>query len=483
MNDCLTNWSGSVRKARAATKAITRFFRILTLGIGLGLVFVALGDSAEHAEGLNADKVLPPHTQDVTNTAGSAAVAESPTNLPSMTNALPQEPLPFTNLALRDSQSLFPGSKLLKEPPSEALIQQQKYQAMFDEAMKQKEAHNSAQAEKLFVRFLETDAPTEHQKTALLELAVIAHERQELAKSLQIYAQFLQQFPGDPAAPEVLLRQGLLYRQMGAPVMALSKFYAVMSTALKIKADQLTYYQHLVLLAQSEIADTYYLQCKYEEASDFFGRLLKLNSPELDRSQILFKLVRSLSFRRKYPELVPYAQSYLKQFPEADASPEVRFLLAEAFKKMNQNRDAMDQVLALLESRQKGAIQAPEAWLYWRQRTGNEIANELYQEGDYMDALQIYLSLATLNDSPAWQVPAFYQIGLVYERLHQPQKAAETYDRILQQQNNLGTNASNPSLVAVLDMAKWRKGYLNWQQQADATSRELNSMETTPASQ
>ncbi len=93
-----------------------------------------------------------------------------------------------------------------------------------------------------------------------MELALATQDNGEFVKAQQIYAQFLQHYPDDQSAPEILLRQGLLFRQMGVNTMAISKFYSVMSTALKLKLDNLDYYKNLVLQAQTEIADTYYIQ-------------------------------------------------------------------------------------------------------------------------------------------------------------------------------------------------------------------------------
>ena len=87
----------------------------------------------------------------------------------------------------------------------------------------------------------------------------------------------------------------------------------------------------------------------------------------------------------------------------------------------------MKQVLLLLQSQQDNAAKIPRLWVYWQRRAGNEIANQLYKEADYLNALQIYQSLAELDNSPAWQPPVWYQVGLVYEQLQQWQKATDTY--------------------------------------------------------
>jgi hypothetical protein len=66
-----------------------------------------------------------------------------------------------------------------------------------------------------------------------------------------------------------------------------------------------------------------------------------------------------------------------------------------------------------------------------------------------------------------------YQVGLVYERLRQPLRAAEAYDRILGRQSEVATNDPPPGLATVLDMAKWRKSYLSWQTNAEVLTQSL----------
>ncbi|MFO1497037.1 MAG: tetratricopeptide repeat protein [Verrucomicrobiota bacterium] len=381
---------------------------------------------------------------------------------------------PPINPALVGSQSLIPNSNLVAVVKTNTVSEVARLPLLMEEAARAKANGDLKKAEKLFIQVMQTaGAPVDTQKTALLELAVMAHANKEFAKAQQIYAQFLKTFPEDPSAPEILLRQGLIYREMGVSAMALSKFYAVMSTALHLKSDRLDYYRRLVLHAQSEIADTYYLQGKYEEASDFFQRLLKLDSQELDKAKIHYKLIRSFSLRARYDDVVAQTALYLDRYGEADGTAEVRFLCADALRKLGRSRDAMEQVFALLKLNRTGAPASELA--YWQQRTGNELANQLYHEGDYVSAMAIYRALAALNSSPEWQAPALYQVGLVYERLRQTPKAVETYNQILQEQSNLGTNAPSPALVAVLNMAKWRKDFLSWEQGADDATRRINA--------
>ena len=358
----------------------------------------------------------------------------------------------------------------------------QKLQVQLDLGREQRRQKSTALAAQTLTGLLEADAPAEIKRLALFELALVAQDDNKLVLAERIFGQYLHSYSEDPSAPEVLLRQGLIYRQMGVNTLAISKFYAVMSTALKLKLENMDYYKKLVLQAQIEIADTYYQEGKYEEAADFFNRLLKSGNPELDQIQTQYKLVRSLSYSTNNAETIAQAQIFLNLYTNAAEVPEVRFFLASSFKKLGRNNDAMKQVLLLLQSQQDNVHKNPEVWTYWQQRAGNEIANQLYKEGDYLSALEIYLSLAELDKSPAWQLPAWYQTALIYEQLQQWQKATETYQRIMDRQKELTDATTTPSLLSLFEMAKWRKDYIDWMQKAKITQQSFVLSQGTNAS-
>ncbi len=404
--------------------------------------------------------------------------SHEPTAEPKHSEAIPANPIPSAteaeehgsvHPAFAKTGSVVASTNVLtpihKDPKGE---QDKEYYMLLELARTQRTQRSVDQAVRNFVALLEGSAPDEIKRSALIEMALLAQENNELAKSQQLFAQYLKRYPEDANMPEILLRQGLLYRQMGAPELALSKFYAVMTGSLKLKFGSLEYYQSLVLQAQTEIAETYYLQGKYADAADFLGRLLKLGGPALNKSQIQFKLVRCFAALNRPVEAAAQAQQFLTAHPKSAEEPEVRFLLAIALKQNGQRQAALEQVFLLLKSQQDRDGASLKNWIYWQQRTGNEIGNQLFQEEDYIHALEVYTALATLSDSPDWQVPAWYQAGLAYERLQQPAKAIEAYDRIVSRKKELDSNPS-PSLKTVLDMAKWRTEFINWQIRAQHT--------------
>ena len=322
-------------------------------------------------------------------------------------------------------------------------------------------------AEPTLVGLMAENVPDEIRQNAMLNLGVLVQAENDLPRAQSIFTQFLERWPGDPRVPEILLRQGDIFRQMGLNNLALGKFYSVMTAALSLKSDQFANYQRLVLQAQVKIAETHYQSGRFAEAVDFYSRLLKHIDNSIDRPQIQFRLIRSLNAIGKNEEATGQAQDFLTHYPDASEEPEVRYYLAQSLKAAGQSGEALRQVSIFLRDQKNKTKDRPEVWAYWQQRVGNEIANQLYKEGDYVKALEVYLGLSQLNSAPAWHLPVDYQVGITYEKLLQPKKAIDTYNQILVQENTLGTNAT-PGLKAVFEMSRWRIGYLGWQSKAEA---------------
>lgn len=403
--------------------------------------------------------------------AGVSPFTNSPgaiTNIVAATNPPPAvRPEPTPALTLSDTNDLMAAA--LADPGNISQLR-----ATLEDAKHLRLMRQPTTAEPILVNLLNAGSPEVIQQSALLELALVAQDENNLVRAEQIYAQFVARWPSDKRAPEIFLHQGQLFRQMGLNSLAFAKFYSVMTAALAVKNDQLDYYQKLVLDAQMEIAETHYQSGRFAEAADFFSRLLKQNNPAINHAEIQFRLIRSLQASGNQEETAAQATDFLNRFPDSPNQPEVRFCLAVALKELGRNSESLRQVLALLKEEKVQSRDHPEVWAYWQQRTGNEIANQLYREGDYPKALDIYLSLEQLDHAAAWQLPLRYQIGMTYERLLQPQLAMQSYSNIVSRQTDLGTNAS-PGLKALVDMANWRIGFLKWQSHADNVNKALET--------
>jgi tetratricopeptide (TPR) repeat protein len=333
-------------------------------------------------------------------------------------------------------------------------------------------------AEPILIGLLAGDIPEGVQKAALLELGSVVWNENDLPRAQTIYSQYLERWPEDTRAPEIYLKQGEIFREMGLSDLALGKFYTVMAAALNLKNDQLPYYQKLVLQTQVEIAETHYLMGHYVDAADFYNRLLQNPDPDLNRPEMQFRLIRSLTIIKRYDEAASQAQDFLGRYPDADETAEVRYYFAQALKGLGRDEEALEQVIVCLQQQKAKTGNDPAVWNYWQERVGNDIANQLYHNGDYVHALEIYADLVQLNSSATWQIPVDYQMGLTYEKLLQPAKATNAYSQILVREAEVGTNVT-PGMQAIFDMAQWRISYLKWQQSAQTVDQSLAAMAST----
>ena len=102
--------------------------------------------------------------------------------------------------------------------------------------------------------------------------------------------------------------------------------------------------------------------------------------------------------------------------------------------------------------------------MYWKKRTANQLANDFYEQGDYMSALKIYQAMAPLNADPEWQWPIIYQIGLCFEKLRMLPKAEQAYSLIADKSQWKNTNFKmTETLKAIYETAAWRLEHLRWQ--------------------
>lgn len=403
----------------------------------------------------------------------SAAPQPDPA-LETLTNAPPTaaDSLLAAREGLRRLRDLNGSTNALISAPAKADLTAQQFERMLEVARTRREQGNPRQAQALLQQLLESGVPAEVAQPALFEMGLAAQQNHEWTRAQQIYSTYIQRYPQDPSVPEVLLRQGLLYREMGAAEMALAKFYAVMTVALHVRLDRLGYYQRIVLQAQTEIAETQYQQNNFAQAAELYQRLLKLDAKEINRPLVQLKVLRCLAKLNHYTELTTEGEEYVKRYQNDPGCIEARFLLASAYNELGQGPAALDQVMLLLAARKPATGPLQDEIVNWQKRAGNEVANRFYTTGDYTHALALYRALAETNPAVDWRLPIWYQMGLIHERLQQFTQAIALYDRIATDGRKLPADAA-PQLKIVLEMAAWRHKTLAWFNPADQAAKAL----------
>ncbi|MBI4659418.1 MAG: tetratricopeptide repeat protein [Verrucomicrobia bacterium] len=311
---------------------------------------------------------------------------------------------------------------------------------------------------------------SETKKLAWIELVDIAEAGGHPEQALQFLAEYIELFPKDAMIPEVLLRQGYILRNMGAYDLAISKFYLVNTAATRLPADDLLYSQRVTLTAQAEIAETTYAQGKYKEAASFYEVLLKNPSDELNRLAIKTKLIRAHSMATNHEAVIRHALEFLEHHGASEYQAEVRYRLAAAYKGSGQKQESLRELMRLLEAVEVASEPLAGKWRTWKMSAGNDIGNQLFLEGDYTNAAQVYRGLVALESSPNWQLPIYYQLGLCFEKLLQPAEALKAYNEILALSQKTGPKFAE-NLQIVVDMARFRADIISWKQTLESAPR------------
>ena len=320
-------------------------------------------------------------------------------------------------------------------------------------------------AESHFTELLGLELPPAQRKKTLLDLSDLYHKYNIKPKEVAVYERYIEAFPQDVMVPELYMRLGFLCRDMGAFKTALSRFYSVLNSSLAVNRAGMDTYKQLSLRAQMEIADTYYMMGEYEQAAKFYLRLKRLNMSSADRVGVDFKYSYTQYLLKDYAATISSFQAFIQTYPDDPLVAEAHFVLANAYKLIEQPRAALNEVLSLLQYQEKRKDDSA-TWTYWKKRTGNQIGNEFYEQGDFESALYIYQAMARLNDDPNWLWPSLYQMGLCFERLRLSTKAMDAYNLILKGAETMQQSGQTlpPSLADIVGQVKWRMDHLNWQE-------------------
>ena len=319
------------------------------------------------------------------------------------------------------------------------------------------------------------------QKTALLALAHLYRKAGTLTKAVAVYEKFLAEFPDDPRVPEAFLDLGRTLRDMGAYKLAINRFYSVINSTLNVSTQDFERYALLAKTAQFEIAQTYYEAGDYAEAGRFFTRVRLLDLAPADLARAYFMSGCAEQQAGDLDTAVTTLKSFLEQWPNDPNGPEARYVLAEALEGLNRPKEALAVTLSLLNAEHNLVASDPRRWAYWQRRTGNQLANRFFQNGDALNALVIYRCLAGLSPDPSWRLPVTYQIGLCYERLYQTDQAKAAYQSIIDGAKAAGDAAGTPVVSELSEMAAWRMAHLAWRDDANRRLTKLLDPGIVPA--
>lgn len=319
-------------------------------------------------------------------------------------------------------------------------------------------------AERAFGSVLNMSVSAELKRPLLLQLEELYQEAGANLKVIAILEKYVAVFPEDPELPNYLMRLGLLYREQGAYEMATARFFQILNATMRSPTDELDSHRRLAMKARLEIAETFDARGLPNEARKYYSHLQVLDLDPADRERVHFRGAELQYELKQWEPAAAELAKFLETYPESDHALEARYLYAKSLHQLGRTEEAVREVVAVLQSQQDtDDLEKAQKAAYWQRRTGNELANKLYERGDFIGALAVYQALARASEKPAWRWPAVYQVGLCFERLNHPERAAEAYRLILAPESAPADDTElSESLESVRSMAEWRLEHLDW---------------------
>ncbi len=295
---------------------------------------------------------------------------------------------------------------------------------------------------------------------ALKNLAVAAEREGEFGRAMQYLTEYQARNPDSPMVPEALLRQGFLYRLMGQPDLAIEKFYETMTDATRLRSRNLLKYRRTTLMAQAQIADTYYADLRqYDEAIKFYQQLLNNNpiapDEELSLENTKYKLIRCLvrrameleihatdpAKRRENPLLVDErhqrltvltqeATRFLVNHSRSGFLSQVRYLRATAYEQLGDEKNADKDFRTLIETPASKKSNENNQQNFWRTKAALDLADRMFSRKRYADAVQVYPVLLPHNPTLDAHIRIQQQIAFCHGHLGNLEKEIDAWTRI-----------------------------------------------------
>ncbi len=336
------------------------------------------------------------------------------------------------------------------------------------------EAADYSSAEIAFRTVLNSRVPRATKLQAATQLARTYRKANELTKAIAVYEKVIKEYPEDPSLPTLFLELGRSQRALGAYKQAISRFYNVINSTLKLPDNNPELYRQLARTAQFEIAETYFLAGDYAQANRFYSRLKLLDLTPEDRAIAHFKSADSLFRAGDYEGTVTSLRSFLELYPEDKLRAEAMSRLSTSLQVLGRTSEALATALEILRAEQARSTEDAQRWAYWQRRTGNDLANAFYERGDFNSALVIYESLVKISEDPLWKIPVSYQIGLCHERLQMFDRARDAYQSIIDTAKSPTSDIKQRTEVSDLaEMAAWRLQQMSWYQETQKQVSQL----------
>jgi tetratricopeptide (TPR) repeat protein len=332
-------------------------------------------------------------------------------------------------------------------------------------AVKQKDYDK---AEFFYMKLLsDADYPLPERMETLLELADMHAQNHALIKLAAILENFIDVGKKDSRLPEIYLKLGRTYRILGDLKKSQFAFNQVLNVSIGFAKEDTERIEQAALKAKLEIVDNFFFLEDYDEAERYLKRMQQVKRlAPADRQKIDWQLAQLHLARKQFALARLDFEAFLNNYPDSPLFLQAQCHLSTAYRQLGLLKEALQQVQQMIDN-QQSAKNDPLQALYWKGQAGNQLANSLYEQGNYLGALTIYQSMVNLNSHYTWQWPVLYQIGLCYEKMNALEKARESYRVMVEGSGDLPVHRPevnerlNADLEFIQSQAKWRLELVN----------------------
>lgn len=355
----------------------------------------------------------------------------------------------------------------LRNPPDQRAADYAGLLRLSEKKLAAKDAESAISAARQALRLAKGDEAA----PALLHLARAYRVAGEGVKASATYEHLLRDHPGWHGVPLAMIELGRTLRELGAPRLAIARFYSVIQSTLRLPEADTEDYRRLVRTAQFEIAETHFAAGDTTEAIRFFKRLDALDLAPADRARARFRTAQAELLAGERAAAVNTLERLLVRDGEAAEAAEARFLLARVHAEDGRNEAALRVTLELLRATSSTAD--PAIWREWQLRAGYFLARRFQQSAEPHSALLLYRALALLDPGTDARATALYEIGRCLEELRLPDEARAAYGELAE----LLENAPKENALAheLLIQARWRSRQLEWAGNTENQIRRLRA--------
>ncbi len=305
-----------------------------------------------------------------------------------------------------------------------------------------------SEAKKNLETIIKTYAHTVYYEKALFEYAYLALQHQAYQEAVSNFTQLIQQKPYSPLIPDALLHRAIAYVNLKQYAEA-GKDYETLLTDHPTHPNTQN-----ALIELPKLVD---LEGKPEKLQQYLD-IYKAKNPSSDKLEsITFEAAKNLFYSQNYTQAIAQLQEWIAHYPTSKMRDEAGFLLAEAYYRLGDDSQALQQYQQAVVNKQSA----------FYNKILLRIAAISYKQQDFVTALTTYTEL---KDRATNKKESYFAL----EGMMKSNEGLERYDEVAEvaqliiKLGNITVNAASQATLyvakAAMQQAKYPEALQQFQQ-------------------